>query len=89
MSEKNIHNLAYCLPFDWDGCLAYYEKHRIGDLENFSNNTYTRTFIFNNKMGVVCICNNNQEKHLEVRIKAEDSHAIGFVLKRIEKMFDL
>ena len=82
-------NIAYNPPLDWDGCLAYYEKHKIGDLESFVNNTYTRTFVFNNKIGVICICNNDKENHLEIRIKTEDSNSVDFVLERIKKMFDL
>ncbi len=91
MAENQIaiRHIAYRAPFDWEACLAYYAKHRIGDLEHFHNNTYTRTFMFNHKIGMVCVSNDALQARLEIKIKTEDPNEIDFVLDRIEKMFDL
>src|SRR6185295_3628228 len=37
-------SLSYRPPFDWDGLLDYYRRHRISGVETIEGDTYSRVF---------------------------------------------
>ncbi|MEH6577036.1 MAG: Ada metal-binding domain-containing protein [Amphritea sp.] len=82
-------SVAYRPPFDWDGCLAYYQTHRMGDLECFENDCYTRVFEFDGTLGYLSVSNNDAKCRLDINLHCDDVNAISFVLNRIKSMFDL
>lgn len=80
---------AYRPPLDWQACLDYYEKHKIGDLEQFRDGCYIRTFQFENDIGMVTVRNNEQKNRLEIALQINNVNAVSFVLGRVKTMFDL
>ncbi len=88
-AEAIRFSLAYRPPFDWAGCLAYYQTHRMGDLESFADGCYTRVFRFSDSLGHLQIHNNPTQYRLEISLHCSDLNAIGFVISRVKSMFDL
>jgi len=80
---------AYRPPLDWQGCLDYYQKHKMGDLEQFVNASYQRTFLFENEIGVVTVKNNEEKSRMEISLRITNVNAISFVLSHVKDMFDL
>jgi len=85
-----IHFTAsYRPPLDWHACLKFYEKHKIGELEQFHNNCYHRVFRFEKDIGTVTVSNNKLKHQLEIALQVDNINAISFVLNRVKEMFDL
>ena len=80
---------AYRPPLDWQGCLDYYRKHQIGDLEQFNEGSYQRAFIFENETAVVTVRNNEEKNRLQIALQTTNVNAVSFVLSRVKEMFDL
>jgi len=90
-NDSNIieFSAAYRPPIDWQACLNYYEKHKIGNLEQFGDGCYIRTFQFENEIGMVTVRNNEQKHRLEIALQIDNVSAVSFVLGRVKTMFDL
>lgn len=93
-SKKDENNaitltLPYRPPLDWSRCLSFYEKHKIGDLESFSDNAYTRLFLYNNTVNKVVVTQDETRHQLVVVLQVQDIRAIAFTLHRIKNLFDL
>ena len=90
-SEKGVIecSLSYRPPLDWHGCLAYYQKHKVGELEQCDDNTYTRLFNYEQTIGRVKVRNNAQKNRLDIALHTDNVSAVSFVLSRIKDMFDL
>jgi len=82
-------NVCYRPPLDWQASLDYYQKHKIGELEEFKNGCYTRTFRFENETGIVNVYNNEQKHRLEITLQITNITALNYVLCRVKEMFDL
>lgn len=80
---------AYRPPLDWQACLDYYAKHKIGELECFDEASYTRVFDFEGVIGEVRVRDNPAKHQLDIALRIDNVNAIGFVLVRIKEMFDL
>ncbi len=95
--RKNVKNdkgliefsLSYRPPLDWQACLDYYNKHKVGDLECFSDGVYTRIFQYEKDIGVVSVRNNPQKCQLDVTLQIDNIAAVSFVLACVKEMFDL
>jgi AraC family transcriptional regulator of adaptative response / DNA-3-methyladenine glycosylase II len=82
-------SLAYRPPLDWQACLDFYQKHRIGELEQFGRNGYQRWFQFEGQLGLLEVTNNPSRHRLEVSVTTDNVRAVGMVINRVKQLFDL
>ncbi|MFV2057996.1 MAG: DNA-3-methyladenine glycosylase 2 family protein [Thiohalomonadales bacterium] len=82
-------NVCYRPPLDWQASLDYYQKHKIGDLEEFKDGCYQRIFRFENETGIVRVHNNEKKHRLDISLQTSNVNALNYVLCRIKEMFDL
>jgi AraC family transcriptional regulator of adaptative response / DNA-3-methyladenine glycosylase II len=81
--------LSYRPPFDYEGLLASYANHRIGDLEWFETQTMHRLIYKDGQAGVVSISNDSKNSRLVVAIDFPDASVIHWVVHKVREMFDL
>ncbi|WP_119343692.1 methylated-DNA--[protein]-cysteine S-methyltransferase [Facilibium subflavum] len=82
--------LNYHTPFDWQVLLAYYAKHKIGDLEHFDQACYRRLFIdHRGKLRQVIVSNEPSNNRLVAEINTTCPVLIDEVKRRLVNMFDL
>lgn len=82
-------SLAYRPPLDWEACLGFYQRHKIGALEQFDNGCYQRWLLFRGRIGRVVVANNPARHQLEVTLTVDDVRAISTVVNAVKVMFDL
>lgn len=82
-------SIPYRPPFDFDGLLANYKRHRIGDLEWFENHKMHRLISMNGKTGKICIANDEDNSQLIVHIDFPDTSMIHAIISKVRNLFDL
>ena len=88
-SDSMLHlKLPYRPPLDWQACLNYYQKHAVGKLECFDNNSYRRIFEHEGRLGEVCIYPDPAKPILHIVADSKLS-SIAYVIQRTKLMFDL
>lgn len=81
--------LAYRPPFNFQGLLFSYGIHKMGELEHFTEDSMTRLFELNAKMGKVIIKNDPENCQLLLEIDYPDTSMIFTIITRVRNMFDL
>ncbi|WP_192877959.1 DNA-3-methyladenine glycosylase family protein, partial [Fastidiosibacter lacustris] len=82
--------LSYYTPFDWHALLAYYAKHRMGELEHFEQACYRRLFVDQKGMlSQVIVANEPNHNRLVAEISTQCPASIEEVRWRLMNMFDL
>jgi AraC family transcriptional regulator of adaptative response / DNA-3-methyladenine glycosylase II len=84
-----VITLPYRPPFDFDGLLASYANHRIGQLEWFTKDKMHRLMVSGNTIGQVSIANNAKLSALEIEIDFPDTSMLHAIITRVRNMFDL
>ena len=82
-------SLSYRPPFDFEGLLASYENHRVGDLEWFKNGTMYRVVTLGKKIGQIAISNDAKNSAIIVEIDFPDTSMIYAIISRVRNLFDL
>jgi AraC family transcriptional regulator of adaptative response / DNA-3-methyladenine glycosylase II len=82
-------SLPYRPPFDFEGLMASYENHRIGDLEWFEDGKMFRVISFQGKVGKIAIANDPENSSLVVEIDFPDTSVIHMLIARVRSLFDL
>lgn len=87
-------SLSYRPPYDFEGLVASYRSHKIGDLEWFSltddgKTQMNRVVEIDGKVGTIAITNDAKICALRVEIDFPDTSAIGSIIARVRAMFDL
>jgi AraC family transcriptional regulator of adaptative response / DNA-3-methyladenine glycosylase II len=82
-------SIPYRPPFDFDGLLSNYKRHRIGDLEWFENDKMHRLISMNGKTGQICIANDAANSQLIVNIDFPDTSMIHAIISKVRNLFDL
>lgn len=82
-------SLSYRPPFDFEGLLNSYRKHRVGDLEWFEPEKMHRLVATQGKVGWVSIANDASRSALMVEIDFPDTSALHGILSRVRNLFDL
>jgi AraC family transcriptional regulator of adaptative response / DNA-3-methyladenine glycosylase II len=81
--------LSYRPPFDWQCLLDYYRTHRIGGVENVTDDAYERVFRAEKSLGFVRVTHDEKSSQVQVQILMEDSSRLFSISQRIRQMFDL
>jgi AraC family transcriptional regulator of adaptative response / DNA-3-methyladenine glycosylase II len=82
-------SLPYRPPFDFEGLMASYEHHRVGNLERFANGTMHRVISSDGKSGRIAISNDPKNSSLIVDIDLPDTSMIHAIISRVRNLFDL
>ncbi|MFZ3067396.1 MAG: Ada metal-binding domain-containing protein [Gammaproteobacteria bacterium] len=82
-------SLSYRPPFDFEGLMASYKNHRMGDLEWFGDGKMHRIITMNNQVGKISIENNAKKSCLIVTLDFPDTSIIHAIISRVRAMFDL
>jgi AraC family transcriptional regulator of adaptative response / DNA-3-methyladenine glycosylase II len=82
-------SLPYRPPFDFDGLLAHYESHGVGDLEWFTPGTMHRIVRSDQAIGQISISNQPSDSKLLVGIDFPDTSQIHVIIARVRSLFDL
>jgi AraC family transcriptional regulator of adaptative response / DNA-3-methyladenine glycosylase II len=81
--------VPYRPPFDFEGLIKHYERHRIGNLEWFERGTMHRVIAMNGKAGQIAISNDAEKSSLVVEIDFPDTSIIHLIITRVRNLFDL
>ncbi|MFZ9036098.1 MAG: methylated-DNA--[protein]-cysteine S-methyltransferase [Francisellaceae bacterium] len=83
-----IH-MHYYAPFDFRAMLNYYKRHKMGNLERFNDDCYTRYFYFDNMIHKVVVTNDAKNTRLCLILSSTEENILSDVMPRIKKMFDV
>ena len=82
-------SLAYRPPFNFQGLLFSYSIHKMGELEQFTEDCMLRIFELNGKLGKLLIKNDVDNCQLLLEIDYPDTSMIFSIITRVRNMFDL
>lgn len=82
-------SISYRPPIDWEDCLVYYQKHKIGELETFQDKSFTRIFVRDGCVNEITVRHNETCSKLEVTLKPANASHINYAMSRVKSMFDL
>lgn len=82
-------SIPYRPPFDFDGLLANYRRHRMGNLEWFEDGKMNRVISMGGKTGKIVIANDPDNSCLVVHIDFPDTTIIHSIIARVRHLFDL
>lgn len=82
-------SLPYRPPFNFEGLLASYQSHRIGDLEWFSPNEMHRLVSLDGQVGTIGISNDAKNSRLLLKIDVPDTSKVHAIVTRVRALFDL
>lgn len=89
-SDEGLHiHIPYRPPFDFEGLLANYKRHRVGNLEWFEPGKMHRIVSFNGKSGIIGIENDEKKSSLVVHIDFPDTSMIHLIISKVRDLFDL
>jgi len=81
--------LPFRPPFDFSGLLAFYSRHAIAGLERFEPGRYTRVIHARGVSGTLSVTLDETGNRLRLAYDLADTSAIGSILNRVRRMFDL
>lgn len=81
--------LPYRPPYDFDGLMQSYQRHRVGNLEWFSDGHMYRVVALNGQLGTIAVGHNPEAASLTLNIDFPDTSALHFIVSRVRDMFDL
>ncbi|MDB5106417.1 MAG: methylation and regulatory protein Ada [Fibrobacteres bacterium] len=84
-----VLSLPYRPPFDFGGLLAFYARHAIAGLESFPPGRYERVVSQDGKLGRLGVSDDPAGHRLLLEYDFPDTAAIGSILNRVRRMFDL
>ncbi|HET7909289.1 MAG TPA: Ada metal-binding domain-containing protein [Nitrospira sp.] len=84
-------SLPYRPPFDWDGVLDYYRRHRIAGLETIETGAYARLFMLRatNTTGFFRARAHDHKPELLLEMTISDNRYLLRAVERVRQMFDL
>lgn len=81
--------ISYRPPFDFQGLLKFYERHRMGKLEWFEDGKMHRVVHAGGKTGQIAISNDERKSELVVEIDFPDTSIVHEIITRVRNLFDL
>lgn len=84
-----VLTLPFRPPFDFQGLLDFYARHAIAGLERFEPGRYTRVVGGEGRAGTVSVTLDAPGNRLRIEFSHSDASAIGSILNRVRRMFDL
>jgi len=88
-SEGLKVSISYRPPFDFDGLIANYKRHKIGNLEWFEKGKMNRIISMDGKIGKIAIENDPEHSCLIVHIDFPDTTVIHSIISKVRHLFDL
>jgi AraC family transcriptional regulator, regulatory protein of adaptative response / DNA-3-methyladenine glycosylase II len=82
-------SIPYRPPFDFNGLLAFYRSHQVGNLEWFEGEVMHRVVAFDKKVGKIAIANDPEHSQLRVEIDFPDTSMVHAIISRVRNLFDL
>lgn len=84
-----VLTLPFRPPFDFQGLLDFYGRHAIAGLERFEPGRFTRVVSAGGRAGTVSVTLDGPGNRLRIEYGLDDASAIGSILNRVRRMFDL
>jgi AraC family transcriptional regulator of adaptative response / DNA-3-methyladenine glycosylase II len=81
--------LAFTPPYDWDALISFYRKRAVAGLEVVTGDSYQRTISVESWHGVVKVQPVAGENYLLTTIHIPNVMALGQIVERLRRMFDL
>lgn len=81
--------LRYRCPFDWDAMLSYLSARAIEGVESVVEGRYQRTVMDGEQVGTVQVGNREDAHSLEVTIRFPSVRALGAIVARVRRVFDV
>jgi AraC family transcriptional regulator of adaptative response / DNA-3-methyladenine glycosylase II len=81
--------LPYTPPYDWDGMIAFLRPRAIPGVEAVEGDRYRRTFAVGAASGVLEVRPVPGKNHLSATIRTSDVAALGAIVSRLRRLFDL
>ena len=81
--------LRYRPPYDWQAMLAFLEARAIDGVEQVTAGTYRRTLRYEAGSGTVEIAHLPDAESLAATLRVPSVHALGALVARIRRVFDL
>jgi AraC family transcriptional regulator of adaptative response / DNA-3-methyladenine glycosylase II len=81
--------LSYRAPYDWPAMLAFFRERAIAGVERVDGEVYRRTVLLDGKLGAVEIAHLPERESLVATIRFPCVRALGLIVARIRRVFDL
>lgn len=84
-------SLAFRPPYDWDGVLDYYRRHRIAGIEALEEDAYSRVFLLRESAttGFFRVRPHRLKPELLLDVVISDTRQLTRVVQRVRRMFDV
>lgn len=84
-----VLKLPFSAPYDWRGILEFLAARAIPGVEAVSGDTYRRTFALGDATGLLEVSAPARASHLVATILTSDVKALGAIVARLRRLFDL
>ncbi|APZ42161.1 AlkA N-terminal domain-containing protein [Acidihalobacter ferrooxydans] len=81
--------LPYSPPYDWEAMLGFLASRAIAGVETVANNRYRRSFACDGAYGTLDVCADLPAHQLRATIRIDRIRALGSVVTRLRRLFDL
>ncbi len=81
--------LPFTAPYDWDATIDFLAAHAIAGVECVERDRYCRTFSLDGGHGIIEVRPAPRHDHLLVSIRTSNVVALGGVVARVRRLFDL
>jgi AraC family transcriptional regulator, regulatory protein of adaptative response / DNA-3-methyladenine glycosylase II len=82
-------SLRYRPPFNWTALLEFLAPRAIPGVESVDGETYTRTFLLNDRIGWLEAAHDESRSAVFLRINFPDPRWLFLIVERVRRMFDL
>ncbi|MEZ4280263.1 MAG: AlkA N-terminal domain-containing protein [Myxococcota bacterium] len=81
--------LPYRSPYDWPAMLQFLAARAITGVERVSEGSYARTISHEGLAGIIAVAHLPKKQSLRVTVKFPNVGALGSIIARVRRMFDL
>jgi len=81
--------LPYRPPYDFASVLRFYRNHSLGQLESYTDTTFSRLVHFKNQTGRIEVANDEPHSRLLLTIEHPNPEFVHTAVSRVREMFDL
>ncbi len=81
--------LAYRPPMQWEHMLDFFRKRAVRGVEEVTDRSYRRSISLRGSTGVLDVAPSKSANSVDVTIEGIDATALGEVVRRVRRMFDL
>jgi len=81
--------LAIRPPYDWQHLIGFFKTRAISGIEDVSDDCYRRTIRLEKQTGILTVCHNQIDQHLDVSISLDHTTHLKTAMERTRRLFDL